>query len=226
MLVTDPKKRITAFEVLRHSWVQFGGEAPDEPLDSLVLGRMKQFSAMKKLKKMALRVIAQRLSQEEIAGLKEMFKMIDTDNSGQITFEELQNGLQRFGANLAESEFGARMQAADIDNSGTIDYQEFIAATLHLNMTEREDSLLATFSYFDSDCSGYITQDELQKACQEFGINDIHINELMCEVDQDNDGRIDYNEFVATMHVGNPEFGKGLGSKGLTIGLMETLPVS
>ncbi|KAE8700906.1 TPX2 family protein, putative isoform 1 [Hibiscus syriacus] len=198
-----------------HSWVQFGGEAPDKPLDSLVLGRMKQFSAMKKLKKMALRVIAQRLSQEEIAGLKEMFKMIDTDNSGQITFEELQNGLQRFGANLAESEFGARMQAADIDNSGTIDYQEFIAATLHLNMTEREDSLLATFSYFDSDCSGYITQDELQKACQEFGINDIHINELMCEVDQDNDGRIDYNEFVAMMHLGNPEFGKGLGSKGL-----------
>jgi hypothetical protein len=32
------------------------GEAPDKPLDSAVLSRLKQFSAMNKLKKMALRV--------------------------------------------------------------------------------------------------------------------------------------------------------------------------
>jgi hypothetical protein len=32
------------------------GVAPDKPLDSAVLTRLKQFSAMNKLKKMALRV--------------------------------------------------------------------------------------------------------------------------------------------------------------------------
>ena len=75
---------------------------------------------------------------------------------------------------------------ADIDNSGTIDYGEFIAATLHLNKIEREDHLFAAFSYFDKDGSGYITQDELQQACEEFGIVDIHLEELIREVDQDN----------------------------------------
>ncbi|GMI84809.1 calcium dependent protein kinase 1 [Hibiscus trionum] len=199
MLDRDTKKRITAHEVLRHPWVQVDGVAPDKPLDSAVLSRLKQFSAMDKLKKMALRVIAQRLSEEEIAGLKEMFKMIDTDGSGQITYDELKVGLKNFGANLAESEFRALMQAADINNSGTIDYEEFVAATLHLNKIEREDNLLAAFSYFDRDGSGYITPDELQKACQEFGIEDIRIDEIMKEVDADNDGRIDYNEFVAMM---------------------------
>ncbi|XVF07495.1 hypothetical protein REPUB_Repub06bG0143900 [Reevesia pubescens] len=226
MLVRDAKKRITAYEVLRHPWVQDDGVAPDKPLDSVVLSRMKQFSSMNKLKKMAFRVIAQRLSQEEIAGLKEMFKMIDTDNSGQISYEELKAGLKNFGANLAESEFHALMQAADINNSGTIDYEEFVAATLHLNKIEREDNLLAAFSYFDRDGSGYITQDELQKACQEFGIEDIRMDEMMKEVDQDNDGRIDYNEFVAMMQKGNPEFGmKGVPDKGFTIGFGEALPV-
>ena len=39
-----------------HPWVQIDGVAPDKPLDSAVLSRMKQFSAMNKLKKMALRV--------------------------------------------------------------------------------------------------------------------------------------------------------------------------
>ncbi|RVX06645.1 Calcium-dependent protein kinase 1 [Vitis vinifera] len=211
MLVRDPRRRLTAHEVLCHPWVQVDGVAPDKPLDSAVLSRLKQFSAMNKLKKMALIVIAENLSEEEIAGLKEMFKMIDTDNSGQITFEELKAGLKRVGANLKESEIYDLMHAADVDNNGTIDYGEFIAATLHLNKVEREDHLFAAFSYFDKDGSGYITPDELQQACEEFGLEDVRLEEMIREVDQDNDGRIDYNEFVAMMQKGNP----GIGKKGL-----------
>jgi EF hand len=40
-----------------------------------------------------------------------MFKMIDTDNSGQITFEELKAGLARVGAHLDEPEVKALMEA-------------------------------------------------------------------------------------------------------------------
>lgn len=75
---------------------------------------------------------------------------------------------------------------ADVDNSGTIDYGEFIAATLHLNKVEREDHLVAAFSYFDKDGSGYITQDELQQACEEFGLGDVRLEEMIREADQDN----------------------------------------
>lgn len=39
-----------------HPWMRVDGVAPDKPLDSAVLTRLKQFSAMNKLKKMALRV--------------------------------------------------------------------------------------------------------------------------------------------------------------------------
>nr|QCQ29250.1 calcium-dependent protein kinase [Camellia fraterna] len=212
MLIRDPKRRLTAHQVLCHRWVQVDGVAPDKPLDSAVLSRMKQFSAMNKLKKMALRVIAENLSEEEIAGLKQMFKMIDTDNSGQITFEELKAGLKRVGANLKDSEIYDLMHAADVDNSGTIDYGEFVAATLHLNKVQKEDHLFAAFNYFDKDGSGYITPDELQQACEEFGLEDFRLEEMIREVDQDNDGLIDYNEFVTMMQKGNAGAG---GKKGL-----------
>ncbi|XP_028789857.1 calcium-dependent protein kinase 26-like [Neltuma alba] len=227
MLTRDPRKRITAHEVLCHPWIRVNGEAPDKPLDSAVLSRLKQFSAMNKLEKMAIRVIAEKLSEEEIAGLKEIFKIIDADNSGQITFEELKNGLRRFGADLNESEIHDLMQAADVDNSGTIDYKEFIAATLHLNKIEREDHLFAAFSYFDKDGSGYITPDELQQACQEFGMEEIHLEEIIREADQDNDGQIDYKEFVAMMQRGNTEMGKKgeRGSNRFKIGYREALSV-
>ncbi|KAL5209999.1 hypothetical protein ABZP36_005622 [Zizania latifolia] len=223
MLIRDPKKRLTAHEALCHPWVCIDGVAPDKPLDSAVLSRLKQFSAMNKLKKMALRVIAESLSEEEIAGLKEMFKMIDTDNSGHITLEELKTGLQRAGANLMDSEIDALMEAADIDNSGTIDYGEFIAATLHINKVEKEDKLFAAFSYFDKDGSGYITQDELQKACEEFGIGDTRIEDIIGDIDQDNDGRIDYNEFVEMMQKGNNPLGKKGQQSNANFGLGEAL---
>lgn len=75
---------------------------------------------------------------------------------------------------------------ADINNSGTIDYDEFVAATLHFTKVDREDRLFAAFSYFDKDASGYITHDELQQACKEFGVDDIHLEEIIKEVDQNN----------------------------------------
>ncbi|KAJ0808453.1 putative non-specific serine/threonine protein kinase [Helianthus annuus] len=77
MLCSRPKDRLTAHEVLCHPWICENGVAPDRALDPAVLSRLKQFSAMNKLKKMALRVIAESLSEEEIAGLREMFKEKD-----------------------------------------------------------------------------------------------------------------------------------------------------
>jgi len=74
---------------------------------------------------------------------------------------------------------------ADVDNSGTIGYGEFLAATLHTNKIEREDHLFAAFSYFDRDGSGFITADELQQACDEFGVEDVRMEDMMREVDQD-----------------------------------------
>ncbi|KAL3638729.1 Calcium-dependent protein kinase 11 [Castilleja foliolosa] len=204
MLERDPKSRITAHEVLCHPWIVDDTVAPDEPLGSAVLCRLKQFSAMNKLKKMALRVIAERLSEEEIGGLKQLFKMIDTDNSGSITFDELKQGLERVGTELNESEIKALMSAADTDNSGTIDYCEFLAATLHMNKMEREENLLAAFAFFDKDGSGYITIDELQQACKDFGLGDVKLDEIIKETDIDNDGRIDYGEFATMMRKGNP----------------------
>ena len=39
-----------------HPWIVDDAVAPDRPIDSAVLSRLKHFSAMNKLKKMALRV--------------------------------------------------------------------------------------------------------------------------------------------------------------------------
>jgi calcium-dependent protein kinase len=176
---------------------------------------------MNKLKKMALRVIAESLSEEEIAGLKEMFKAMDTDNSGAITFDELKAGLRKYGSTLKDTEIRDLMDAADVDNSGTIDYGEFVAATIHLNKLEREEHVMAAFRYFDRDESGYITVDELQQACAEHNMTDVFLEDIIREVDQDNDGMIDYDEFVAMMQKGNAGVGRRTMRNSLNISMRD-----
>lgn len=61
-------------------------------------------------------VIAGCLSEEEIMGLKAMFKNMDTDNSGTITLEELKQGLSKQGTKLSEYEVKQLMEAVSFIN--------------------------------------------------------------------------------------------------------------
>ncbi|CAD6255497.1 unnamed protein product [Miscanthus lutarioriparius] len=197
MLRQDPKERLTAAEILKHPWIREDGEAPDKPLDITVISRMKQFRAMNKLKKVALKVVAENLSEEEIVGLKEMFKSLDTDNSGTITLEELRAGLPKLGTKISESEIRQLMEAADVDGN----------ATMHMNRLEKEDHIFKAFEYFDKDHSGHITVDELEEALKKYDMGDeATIKEIIAEeVDTDHDERINYQEFVAMMKNNSPD---------------------
>ncbi|KAF7829530.1 Calcium-dependent protein kinase 29 [Senna tora] len=186
MLTYDPKKRITAADALEHPWMKEGGQASDKPIDSAVLIRMKQFRAMNKMKKLALKVIAENLSEEEIKGLKQMFNNMDTDGSGTITLDELKTGLTKLGSKLNESEIQQLLDAADVDKNGTIDYYEFITATMHRHRLEKEENLYKAFQYFDKDNSGFITREELRQALTERGMGDeATIDEVINDVDTD-----------------------------------------
>ncbi|XP_040958592.1 calcium-dependent protein kinase 21 isoform X2 [Gossypium hirsutum] len=206
MLTKDPKKRFTSAQVLEHPWMREDGEASDKPIGSAVLSRLKQFRAMNKLKKLALKVIAENLSEEEIKGLKVMFTNMDTDKSGTITYEELKTGLARLGSKLSEAEVKQLMEAADVDGNGTIDYIEFISATMNRYRLDRDELLYKAFQYFDKDNSGYITKDELETAMKEYGMGDeASIRAVISEVDTDNDGRINYEEFCTMMRGGTQQ---------------------
>nr|XP_027063445.1 calcium-dependent protein kinase 2-like [Coffea arabica] len=87
-----------------------------------------------------------------------------------------------------------------------IDYIEFITATMHKHKLEREENLYTAFQYFDKDNSGFITRDELETAMKDYGMGDpATIKEIISEVDTDNDGRINYEEFCTMMRSGTKQ---------------------
>ena len=204
MLVVDPKKRATADQILQHEWMKANGVASDKPLDSAITVRIRKFATQNKLKKEALRVMAKNISEEEVAGLKELFKQIDADSSGNITIEELREAMKKDNSPLQDSEIMDLLEAADVDGDGTIDYEEFLAATLQASRLNTDENLKAAFEHFDADGSGQITKDELMQALKNIkGLSEEHINVIVEDVDRDDNGEIDYAEFVAMMRAEN-----------------------
>ncbi|GJY23640.1 calcium-dependent protein kinase 11-like protein [Tanacetum coccineum] len=67
------------------------------------------------------------------------------------------------------------------------------------------DVIAERLSEEDIDGSWYITKDELQQAWKDFGLQDAQLEYMIKEVDQDNDGRIDYAEFAAMIRKGDAE---------------------
>ncbi|KAI3833720.1 hypothetical protein MKX03_004055 [Papaver bracteatum] len=204
MLQADPKLRLTAKQVLEHSWLQHAKKAPNVSLGDVVKSRLKQFSVMNRFKRKALRVIAEHLSVEEVEDIKVMFQKIDTDNDGIVSVEELKVGLQKFGSQLAESEVQMLIEAVDTNGKGTMDYGEFVAVSLHLQRMANDEHLRRAFSYFDKDSNGYIELQELEDALLEDGTEDCVdvANDIFQEVDTDKDGKISYDEFAAMMKTG------------------------
>ncbi|EOY32687.1 Calcium-dependent protein kinase 19 isoform 2, partial [Theobroma cacao] len=204
MLNPDPKQRLTAQEVLEHPWLQNAKKAPNVPLGETVKARLKQFSVMNKLKKRALRVIAEHLSLEEVAGIKEAFKMMDTRKQGKINLDELRMGLQKLGQQIPDADLQILMEAADVDGDGTLNYGEFVAVSVHLKKMANDEHLHKAFAFFDLNKSGYLEIEDLRDALNDEvdTSSEEVIDAIMHDVDTDKDGRISYEEFVAMMKAG------------------------
>lgn len=204
MLDPDPKRRLTAQQVLDHPWLQNAKKAPNVSLGETVRTRLKQFSVMNKLKKRALRVIAEHLSVEEVAGIKEGFQLMDTGNKGKINIDELRVGLQKLGQQVPETDLQILMEVGDADRDGYLDYGEFVAITVHLRKMGNDEHLRKAFEFFDQNQSGHIEIDELRDALADEvdGSNEDVINAIIHDVDTDKDGKISYEEFAAMMKAG------------------------
>ncbi|KAG0455189.1 hypothetical protein HPP92_024148 [Vanilla planifolia] len=186
MLDPDPKRRLSAQGVLDHSWLQNIKKAPNVNLGETVRARLQQFFVMNKFKKRALRVVAEHLSVEEVADIKEMFDKMDINK------------------NDSDADVRILMDAADVDGDGTLEYGEFVAVSIHLKKLGNEEHLHKAFSFFDRNKSGYIEIEELSYALKDdLGANHEEvINAIIADVDTDKDGKISYEEFATMMKAG------------------------
>ncbi|PRW33551.1 calcium-dependent kinase [Chlorella sorokiniana] len=204
----DTKQRATADQILQHPWLREHGVAPDKPLDSVVISRLRNFAGMTKLRKAAILAAAQHLSYEEIHGLKELFKSFDRNGDGRITLDELRAGLTRHNK-LADCEIEQILRDIDVDGNGVIDYEEFLASTVNLALLEREEVCMKAFAKLDKDGNGTLTADEVAEAMGCTGrMSEQEVRDVIARYDVNGDGIIDYSEFLKMLRESDPELRK------------------
>lgn len=195
LLLLDASKRLTADEALRHPWLSGFAPSTEINLNSNIFSSLKRFTGNNKLKKAALAVIADQMTENEIVELKNQFMAIDADGNGVITVAELADALRTMGHGMIESEVTELVKGIDIDGDGLVDYPEFLAATMKRNLANKEEYLVNAFNYFDTKKQGVITKADL---VQFMGSED-QAQEVINEVDVNGDGMISFEEFVGMM---------------------------
>eukprot|EP00746_Dinoflagellata_sp_MGD_P103273 gnl/MRDRNA2_/MRDRNA2_42680_c0_seq1.p1 gnl/MRDRNA2_/MRDRNA2_42680_c0~~gnl/MRDRNA2_/MRDRNA2_42680_c0_seq1.p1 ORF type:complete len:552 (+),score=116.54 gnl/MRDRNA2_/MRDRNA2_42680_c0_seq1:125-1780(+) len=211
MLVRDPKNRFTSVQAMRHKWLQdLAPNAMHLTLSVETFNNLQAFRAANKLKRAAVTVIAQHLSEAAIENLKDMFHALDKNNDGTISMGEMNEGIQKMGIEDTElkSLLNKIMQDVDSSGSGAIDYSEFLAAALDQHHYIQEEVCWSAFRVFDVDGNGKITKDELAEIMsgahgkqleQTFDVDHAEIEKVMVEVDKDGDEKIDFEEFLFMM---------------------------
>ena len=198
-MLAPENERYTASQVLAHPWFKIVKEKHLEKLN-FKTDFLKEYSNSNQLKKLVLLFVASRLSESEINNLKEVFKAFDKDNDGQINFNEFEEGLKQLKCDkLNEKEIHSYFSAIDTDKNGKIDYTEFLAATLEKKTVLKEERLYEAFAMLDKDHNGKITKDEIMSVLKLEPSEDKYIKELIKNADKNDDGVIDYKEFLEFM---------------------------
>jgi len=171
LLNRDAKTRITPKDALKHPWIRELANIPDKPMNSVMLTRLKQFTAMSKFKTLLLNLVAKHLAPSEIGSLRDSFLAMDTDGTGFLTVEKLQNGLSRCSVDPRTTDVRHLMRHLDIqhgenDEPAQLSYEDFLAAALDTQKTLSAQSLGAIFAALDQDGDGYLTAEEIASGLQ------------------------------------------------------------
>lgn len=172
---------------------------------------------------------SQKMSAEEISGLRKVFDTFDANKDGFLTLEELCSWMEKIRRPMTKESLFKILQSCDWNSDGRLDFNEFVALTqtLHHDHNSGEDSrnvqshlgtcngdegeedakseLKEAFEVFDKDGNGLISPSELRATLCELGLLSSsgclsRIHSMIKKVDVDGDGQVSFSEFETMMN--------------------------
>lgn len=150
--------------------------------------------------------MADLLSVEQIAELKEAFAIFDQDGDGTVTVQDLTDIFKTMGQNIPAEGARRMVEEADLDQNGVVDFPEFLTMVAN-RMYDQENTghdLRETFEHYDLAHTGYITASNLQHIMSRMGcrLTAEEAEEMIREGDVDGDGKIGFDDFRRLMSTG------------------------
>ena len=159
--------------------------------------------------------------------LRRVFDLFDRNGDGEITVDELAQALDALGLDADRAGLAATVGAYVPDGAVGLRFEDF--DKLHRALgdaffgaladqqddaagagadggkggEEDEQEMREAFKVFDVDGDGFISAAELQEVLKKLGLPEAssmaNVREMICNVDRDSDGRVDFGEFKCMM---------------------------
>merc|ERR1711998_714965 len=144
------------------------------------------------------------LTAEELAEFREIFNLVDLDKGGTISKDELKQLMHTLGLRPSQEELNAMVDEIDADGNGEIDFDEFVTVmSRKVNTSYTPAQVKAAFKVFEKYCpSGFVTMAALEQALTTYGSEKLSLSdaqELLSQIEPDENGQINYVEFVNMM---------------------------
>ena len=134
---------------------------------------------------------------------QDAFEIFDKDKDGTISAKELANVMETLiGQKPSMDEINSMIKEVDLNSDGKIELEEFITLMMKNNPdSQQEEEVINAFGVFDKEGNGLIQTDELKHIMMTIGdkMTEVEADEMIHEADIDDDGVINYEEFVRMM---------------------------
>lgn len=149
--------------------------------------------------------------------LRRVFDLFDRNGDGEITVEEIALALDRLGLAADPAELSSTVAAYIPPGRAGLAFDDFEAlhralgdalfgapdATGEEEEAAEEEDMREAFQVFDEDGDGFISAAELQAVLSKLGLLEgqsiARVREMICSVDQNSDGQVDFGEFKHMM---------------------------
>eukprot|EP00484_Ammonia_sp_Unknown_P018837 CAMPEP_0197049350 /NCGR_PEP_ID=MMETSP1384-20130603/24512_1 /TAXON_ID=29189 /ORGANISM="Ammonia sp." /LENGTH=829 /DNA_ID=CAMNT_0042481615 /DNA_START=70 /DNA_END=2559 /DNA_ORIENTATION=- len=222
MLEMDVKKRWTTKECLSSVWIRSMESASEKTLPPIVRDALNKFHSTSKFKVAISNMFTHQIDPDHIESIRVFFDELDANKDGAISLKEFKDGMMnKFNTTLSDQQLEQIFANVDLDDDREITFKELMTITAHRMLIDEDERLYQAFQDLDKDGNGLISEQELKQAINEYerkandpsGTSKQHVRQSTIVLkrfqsafhgaDRNNDGQIDYEEFLRMLH---PEF--------------------
>ncbi len=207
LLEVNVDKRLSSYEALNHPWFKnYYGRSLYSNFNiddiKIYIYNLINYKFQSKFQQLVLAFLVHNIPyNEEIKMILKLFLFFNESGSCKLTKEELTNGLYKFTQkDIVDNTIDEIFILLDGDNNGFIEYEEFLRACVNKKTVLSNENLNYAFKFLDKEKIGTVSIKTIMRVFQN---NNERLEEIIKnsikEVDRDNDGIINFDEFKELM---------------------------
>ena len=143
-----------------------------------------------------------RIPEEVLSEYQDLFDSYDLNKTGEIERKEMKTILKKLGKESTNEEIEQIWKSMNkIESDYTISFDDFVEFIKRYNLSKNSmstDDIINAFEIFDKNHDGTLSINEFKHILMDLGqkFSEDEVNEIITEIDLDNNGKINYRDFV------------------------------